>query len=189
MTIQSMDLLRDLKKRTQTIITQVEDEIQHFSIEQLNWKANAESWSILECLEHLNLYGQFYIPAIRKAIDGAKKIDQLPLFKSGILGNYFAKSMLPKEGVVTNKMKTFRDKYPASSQLNKKVIENFLHQQHQFLTLLDAAEQVNLNKTKTPITISNLIKLKLGDTFRFVIYHHQRHMVQIQNLISSSPHS
>ena len=29
---------------------------------ELNWKESSKSWSVLECLEHLNLYGQFYIP-------------------------------------------------------------------------------------------------------------------------------
>ncbi|RXM56703.1 hypothetical protein BOQ60_25350, partial [Chryseobacterium sp. CH1] len=32
-------------------------------------------------------------------------------------------------------------------------------------------QYIDLEKTKTSISISKLIKLKLGDTFRFVIYH------------------
>lgn len=40
------------------------------------------------------------------------------------------------------------------------------------------AQQVSLNKTKTGISISTWIKLKLGDTFKVVIYHNKRHIVQ-----------
>ena len=41
----------------------------------------------------------------------------------------------------------------------------------------------NLTKVKTSITISNWIKLRLGDTFRFVIHHNLRHVVQAKNLL------
>ena len=33
---------------------------------ELNAKKEASHWSILECLEHLNLYGDFYFPEIEK---------------------------------------------------------------------------------------------------------------------------
>jgi uncharacterized damage-inducible protein DinB len=44
--------------------------------------------------------------------------------------------------------------------------------------LLQSAREVDLNRTKTAISITKLITLKLGDTFRFVITHNERHMAQ-----------
>lgn len=149
---------------------------------QLNWKENPESWSILECLEHLNLYGDFYLPEIEKTIDNAKSKSE-PVFKSGLLGNYFAKSMLPKEKL--NKMKTFKDKNPLNSHLDSKTIDRFMNQQIKMLDLLDKARTISLNKEKTPITLTKLIKLKIGDTFRFVINHTIRHIKQIEKNIQS----
>lgn len=147
---------------------------------QLNWKINKQSWSALECLEHLNLYGDFYLLEIEKAIENAKSKSE-PIFKSGILGNYFAESMLPKEK--PNKMKTFKDKNPLDSHLDSKTIERFINQQIKMIELLNRARTISLNKEKIPITISKLIKLKLGDTFRFVINHNIRHIKQIENNI------
>jgi len=189
MTINSQELLADLKSRTTTILQALEKDLTPLSFQQLNWKPAPDSWSILECLQHLNLYGEFYIPEIGKAINRHQASNSQELFKSGLLGNYFAKSMLPKNGVVTNKMKTFKDKVPAQSDLKLEVLQTFKKQQEQFLDLLNQAEKINISKAKTPITISNLIKLKLGDTFRFVIYHHQRHMVQIEGLLKQMPES
>ncbi len=183
MTIHSQELLDDLQGITTAILQRLSKDITPLSFQQLNWKPSPESWSILECLQHLNLYGAFYLPEIKKAIDQKKASQAQDLFKSGLLGNYFAKSMLPKDGVVSNKMKTFKDKIPAQSDLSIEVVQAFKSQQEQFLDLLEQARKIDLNKAKTPITISNLIKLKLGDTFRFVIYHHQRHMVQIDNVL------
>lgn len=89
--------------------------------------------------------------------------------------------MLPKEKL--NKMKTFKDKNPIGSKLDKKTIERFISQQEQILNLLDKSREIDLNKTKTAISITNLIKLKIGDTFRVVIYHNERHLEQANKLL------
>lgn len=145
----------------------------------LNWREHNESWSILECLEHLNRYGDFYIPAIRTALSESN-YKPATVFKSGLLGNYFANSMLPKEKL--NKMKTFTDKNPLNSQLDKSVLVEFINQQNQLMALLEASRNSDLNRVKVGITLSRWIKLKLGDTFRFVIYHNLRHMKQIERI-------
>ncbi|MDR6465312.1 DinB family protein [Chryseobacterium sediminis] len=181
MKISTSALLNELKERTsqhleyaQTLTLKTEEE--------LNFRNSQDSWSPLQCLEHLNRYGDFYIPEISRNIYSAGKSPQ-SYFKPGILGNYFAKSMLPKENL--NKMKTLKIMNPIHSQLNKTVIEKFISQQKQLLTLLEKAQNIDLEKTKTSISISKLIKLKLGDTFRFVIYHNTRHIEQIQKILNS----
>lgn len=178
MKIQTEALLVDLANRTKQLIQEAEL-LKEKPEALLNYKQDATSWSVLECLEHLNLYGRFYLPEIKKRIQQGKgKSD--PVFKSGWLGNYFANSMLPKAKL--NKMKTFKNMNTINSQLDKRVIDEFLSQQEQMLQLLEESRKISLNKTKTAISISKLIKLKLGDTFRFVIYHNQRHMVQLQRI-------
>lgn len=182
MKIQTEALIVDLKNRTNQLIAEAEA-LKGKSEEELNYKQHAESWSALECLEHLNLYGRFYLPEIKKQI-GQRKGKQEQVFKSGWLGNYFANSMLPKAKL--NKMKTFKNMNPLNSRLDKKVIDEFINQQKEMLHLLEEAHKVSLNKTRTAISISKLIKLKLGDTFRFVIYHNQRHMVQANRIQNAS---
>jgi len=145
----------------------------------LNYKPGKDSWSVLECIEHLNRYGDFYIPEIRKRILNStyKKSET---FKSGLLGNYFAESMLPKDSL--NKIKTFKSMNPNNSKLEKSVLDKFTHQQEQILELLNKSQSTNLTKIKTAISISKWIKLRLGDTFRVLIYHNQRHLVQAKRV-------
>lgn len=179
MTIKSEQLIQDLIERTRININQAE-KFNSLSTEKLNWRIGQDSWSILECFEHLNLYGDFYIPEIKNRIESSKTLSK-ENFKSGILGDYFAKSMLPKEKL--NKMKTFKDKNPIGSGLDKRTIERFINQQEQLLNLLDKSKEIDLNKIKTAISISKWIKLKLGDTFRVVIYHNDRHIVQANKIL------
>lgn len=179
MLIESEKLILDLIERTRTNINQAE-KFKTLSLENLNWRIRMDSWSILECFEHLNLYGDFYIPEIKKRIESSRT-QSTKNFKSGLLGNYFAKSMLPKEKLY--KMNTFKDKNPIGSKLDKKTIERFIQQQEKILNLLDTSREIDLNKTKTNISISKLIKLKIGDTFRVVVYHNERHLVQAKNIL------
>lgn len=181
MKLKSEELLNQLKSVTEENLNFVIS-LKSLSEPELNRRISENSWSILECLQHLNLYGNFYLKEISEKINQSR-LKNSEVFKSGILGNYFAKSMLPKENL--NKMKTFKSMNPIYSELSKNVIDTFINQQKELLTLLETAKSKNLTKIKTNISISKLIKLRLGDTFRFLIYHNLRHMEQIKNILKS----
>lgn len=180
MKIDSEVLINDLVERSKQNVNAVEKLLQE-PLQTLNWRASSESWSILECIEHLNLYGDFYLPEIGSKIETTRFRTPSPIFKSGLLGNYFAAMMLPKENL--KKIKTFRDKDPIGSNLGKNTLERFIEQQKSCLVLLNKAKTIDLNRTKTAISITKLIKLRLGDTFRVLIYHNQRHLVQAAKVL------
>lgn len=146
---------------------------------QLNYKKDENSWSILECIEHLNRYGDFYIPEITAKLSGSSNSSNT-YFKSGVLGNYFAKSMMPKEKL--NKMKTFNTMNPNNSSLNFSVLDKFILQLNEMLDILEKSKTTDIQKIKTSISISKLIKLRLGDTLRVVIYHNERHLQQAEKI-------
>lgn len=176
--MQSEDLIQMLLEQTQKITEQAE-QLKSLDLQTLTWKSNPNSWSILECIEHLNLYGDFYLPQIEEKITTSNTKNEVE-FMNGFLGNYFAKSMLPKEKL--NKMKTFKDKNPLNAKLDKTVIDNFIAQQEKLITLLNQSRNVSLNKVKITTSISTVFKLKLGDTLQFYINHIIRHFDQIEKI-------
>lgn len=178
--MKTIKLISELKEITLQNI-ELAQKLYELSDESLNWRNDPKSWSILECLEHLNIYGNFYLPEIENTMSNAT-IQSDDEFKPGFLGNYFAKSMQPK--VKLNKMKTFKKTDPIGSMLTRNVIDTFINQQNKLLELVDRSEKVNLNKLKTGISITKWIRIKLGDTFRFVIYHNQRHILQAERVLS-----
>jgi DinB superfamily len=180
MQVESKILLQDLTER----VVKASEKVQRFKslpIEQLNHRDATDSWSILECIEHLNLYGDFYLPEIEQRILQAPHNQAVILFKNGWLGNYFALSMLPKNGKI-QKMKTFKDKNPIHSSLDIITLERFLKQQECLLQLLREAERVNLTTTRTAISITKWVTLRLGDTLRFFTYHIERHIAQAERV-------
>lgn len=179
MKIITTGLIAELIDKTKISIDKAEG-FRKLSEKKLNYKENANEWSMLECMEHLNIYGDFYNPVIKESI---KKTTTTAgkTFKSGVLGNYFVNLIAPKEKL--NKMKILNENNPLGSRLDKNVIDRFIDQQKESLELIEKSKNVNLSKTKTAISISKLVKLRLGDTFRFIKAHNERHVLQAENII------
>ncbi|AZQ61702.1 DinB family protein [Flammeovirga pectinis] len=155
----------------------------NLSTEELNTRLSADSWSILECMAHLNLYGDYYIEKINTDLISNSKPKKKDIYKGGWLGNYFTNLMAPVNKKIKNKMPSPKDKNTLGKKLDKNTLEIRIDQQLRIITLLENARNSDLEGMRVPITISKMIKLKLGDTFRFVIAHEHRHTLQSLNII------
>jgi hypothetical protein len=169
------DLLRRTMRSTETV-----KRMEHLTIDQLRFK-NGDRWSILECIEHLNLYGDFYLVEIEKQIIRNRNRPPSTIFHSGFVGNYFANLMEVKEGKIT-KMKSPKNKNPADMELTITTISRFLKQQEQLAILLNSCRSIDLTRAKSAISLTSLMKLRLGDTLRFFTYHIERHIVQAERI-------
>lgn len=141
-------------------------------------------WSVAQVLEHLNFYNRFYIPAIEQKLHLSQRGPSAS-FTPGWLGNYFTNIMKPKpDNSIPKKMKSPKNAEPAAQPDAKAMLDEFISHQHHLLNLLKIAKSANLNSIRIPTSLSKLITLKLGDTFRFFIAHQQRHFVQIQSVMN-----
>ena len=172
----SANLINELVECTQEHLNRIQ-QFRPLALEVLNYRSSEQSWSILECIEHLNRYGAFYLPEIQKQLEHSK-FEASETFQPGWLGNYFVNLIRPKEKL--KQMKTMKDMDPLGSHLDKTVLDEFTRQQQAILQLLDQARKVDLRKTKTAVSITSWIKLRLGDTLRFLIYHNTRHLLQAE---------
>jgi uncharacterized damage-inducible protein DinB len=145
-------------------------------------------WSVAQVVEHLNSYNRYYLPEIKKALQNGKnaQLQYSDQYKSGWFGDYFTKMMQPKEGgKIVNKMNAPKDHQPIQVLDAQRVLNEFISRQTDLLNYLQQASQTNMGKLRVPISISKMIKLKLGDTFRFLIAHQQRHFIQINNTLQA----
>ncbi len=155
--------------------------IKALQLPQLNYRPNESSWSILECLEHLNLYGDFYLPEMEKRILNSGILVASKVYRSGWLGKYFTELMRVDNKNI-KKMTSPKNKNPMHSDLNESVINRFEKQLERFKHIIELSKKTDLNRTKCAISISKFIKLRLGDTIRFNVYHIDRHMRQALKL-------
>lgn len=198
------NLLKSLERDVQNMLKEVK-QLQALSDETLNRLPHAGKWSIAQIIEHLNSYNRYYLPAMEKVIKKALEPQPKPtgkpgflgkLFKSepkpvkhnhhftsGLFGNYFTNMMLPKPDGKMKKMPAPKDHTPGRIVDAHKVLNEFIEGQTKMMELLEMAVNTDMNKLKVSITISTWIKLKLGDTFRFLIAHQQRHFVQLHTAL------
>ena len=160
---------------------------QQYSNIELETADGPGRWNTIQVLEHLNSYYRYYLPLIDQKLASSTTTAQAA-YRPGWLGNYFTKSMLPKQGVVRNKMKAMKNHSPQPNQDPAKVQQEFLGWQRKLIELLDRAAGKDLEQIRITISIMRLVKLKLGDTFSFIIAHNERHQLQIEKLLQL-PHS
>lgn len=186
-TMNSDKLLELLQHEVKLIILQA-NKWKQLPAELLQYQAAPDKWSIAQVIQHLNFYSRHYIPAIESKLHYNTYVTS-SVFRPGWLGDYFTKLMQPSAGnTITKKMKAQKNATPVAVPNAQEELEEFINHQHQLLNILRIAKNVDLNKTRVPTSLSSLIKLKLGDTFRFFIAHEQRHAVQVNNILESIRH-
>ena len=176
------DLLSDLETAVRRGIKTVE-ELRATGATDLTAPGAEASWSVAQHLHHLNFYATFYTDVIEQCLEGAGSSPK-DTFKSGWLGNYFTDIIGPaeEEAPLRMKMKSPANAIPPdSSALDlDAVLETFYGLQNRLLYLLQRARQVDLGAYRVPTSLSKWVRLKLGDSFRFVIAHQERHFQHIE---------
>jgi hypothetical protein len=182
-TVNSNSLLENLQINIRNEVLLL-NQLQQIPITILQQQPTVGKWSIAQVLEHLNIYSRYYNTAIEKKLHLNNTVPHKN-FTPGWLGNYFTKLMLPtKEHTIAKKMKAPKNATPTKMPNAKVVLEECIQQQQQLLNLLAIAKSVNLQQHRIPTSLSKLITLKLGDTFRFLIAHQERHFLQISNILA-----
>ena len=182
-------LLQHLSDHTEAFLNKAVTEWQTLPHNVFTHKASPEKWSANQCLAHLNSYGRYYLPQMENAIHIAKTQGwtNTESFKAGWLGNYFTKMMLTDvNGMPAKKMSSLKDHDPQVNEDSHKVIAELIEQQERLLALLEQASGIDIGKAKVPISIAKFIKLKLGDTFLFLIAHNYRHIMQAGRALEDS---
>ncbi len=151
---------------------------------QFNWKPNPGSWSVGECVEHLNLTHGKMEPLIRKAIEDADKRKKRggPPFYSSFFGSYF----LRKAGPDGSKLPAPPLYRPAKSSLDKdQVLETFTSMQERYIELITENADLQLDRIYAPSAAIPLVRFSTAVWFEGVPAHQKRHIAQIKRVLAS----
>lgn len=182
------DLFDEIRKITLTDLELVNKKLMYLNKEQLSWRPTEFSWSIEDVLAHLNEYARFYHKAFNEKIDQTKFKTPIEDFISSPLGRSAWKSMkLGNAKNVKRKFKSMRSYNPIaeSSLIKGNEIEVIQNELNELLNIIEKAATVSLRRVKIPISISKIIRLRLGDALLFVAYHNERHFQQISNILNN----
>lgn len=178
-------LLTEVATITERNIQLLKGKFSNYSQAQLSWKPNEGTWSLNEVFAHLNSYATYYHAAFLERIEKTRFRSPRENFASSPLGRSAWQSMkLGKQNNVKRKFNAPKAYNPTvnPSMVKEQEVQDFLKAQHELLTVLEKSIAVSLRKVKVPISISKIIRLRLGDALLFVAYHNERHMQQAINL-------
>lgn len=183
----TISLFNELEIITNDCISQTTKKFSKLSENQLTWRPNEQTWSIIEIFAHLNEYSNYYHPTFLKKIDITRFREPKLNFISSPLGKSAWKSM--KLGNAKNVKRKFRaaklyNPTVVPSIVKLTAVSDFIQSQHEFLEILEKSKAINVRKTKVGISISKIIRLRFGDALLFVTYHNERHVQQAVNLMN-----
>jgi len=148
---------------------------------QLNWRPNAHSWSIAECLQHLNLVGDRCLQMLEEALADARARGLLGHgpFGYGWVGKWIlAKTEPPSK----HKYKAPRAFTPVYGQPIASVLLTFSLLQDQLAQQLEHASGLDLARIKVSAPEARLFRFNLQLVFAWIAAHERRHLWQARQV-------
>lgn len=181
------ELIKTVSNITLENIDTINKLVGNLNEDQLKWRPDQGFWNISEVLSHLNEYSRYYQPTFKKKISSTRFTSTKEAFLSSPLGRSAWKSMkLGNAKNIKRKFKAQKGYNPSidSSLLTGREFEDFIKHQTDLQSIIELAQTVNMKRVKIPISISKIVRLRLGDALLFVVYHNERHVQQIANLVN-----
>jgi hypothetical protein len=167
--------LTDLHARLQSNAKRAESLVSRAGEARLSLRPMPESWSAAECLVHLTLSTEMFLPAWRTAFADAKAsgLREKGPFKMDLVGTIMNWVLQPPARI--------RVKAPASLQpvAAREVLSGFLASQAQLLDAVSDSAGLALDRIKVA-PVDPRIRYNVWSSFRIADTHQRRHLWQAE---------
>ena len=150
--------------------------------EQLDWKPDEESWSVREIVEHLRLTNEAYLSEVSMAVRRSDMTEpEGQEYVTPKLAQRFINAVGPNGNDKTPVPKVL---VPHSEHTPENTLELFLKHYTAVQEFMIEATMTDLVRTKLKSPIMPILKFQLGDAFKIILMHNERHLKQIERLMS-----
>jgi hypothetical protein len=148
---------------------------------QFHWQPSPQSWSVGQCLEHLNATARVYLPSLDEGIASAIRRGQYAEgpFAYNWIGRLFVRIVEPPPRV---RAKAPAAMQPAARRLRSEVTAAFHAYQVQYIDRLRQASGVDLASARVASPVSRWIRIPLGSAFALMCAHERRHLWQARRV-------
>jgi hypothetical protein len=147
------------------------------TIQELNRKPNAATWSVAENLEHIIAVNQTYFPVMEQLHAGKYKphpLAKIPLYVN-FMGNTLLKSVGPDR---RKKMKTLPVWEPRTAAADPEILKKFIEHQEQLKQLMRRATPFVTKRTVISSPANRNILYTVDKAFDIILAHERRHFNQ-----------
>ncbi len=142
------------------------------------------SWSAAECISHLSLSTEMFLPVLQKAIDDGRArgvtADRKP--KMDPIGRVLRWFLEPP---IRSRVKTAAPFVPKSVRAKAEAFGDFSALQLKLIDMLSTAQGLDLRKVKIVSPFDRRVKYNLYSAFLIVAAHQRRHLWQAEQAVAS----
>jgi hypothetical protein len=157
----------------------------HLNEKQINWKSDADQWSVGQCFDHLITANREFFPQLDQIIKGEKKTtpwQRMP-FLPGFFGRMLVKALSPNS---KQKLKAPKNFQPSLTQIDPQIIGKFVAHQDEIIEKMKATSKTNLEKTIIYSPVTKVMTYSLLDAYRIIVLHERRHFAQATRMMEAS---
>jgi len=138
------------------------------------------SWSAAECLAHLNISSQLFLPVLREALERARRSRKRGTPRMDLFGRVLAWFLEPP---IRRKVRTSAPFVPKSTRAKADAFGEFAGLQEQLIDLLGEARDADL-RVKIVSPFDKRVRYNILSAFRIVAAHERRHLWQAEQAVA-----
>lgn len=147
-------------------------------------RPNSASWSAAECISHLSISTEMFLPVLKLALDDARKRNLTSEKKPSmdVLGRVLRWFLEPP---IRQRVKTAAPFVPRSVRAKAEAFGEFAALQAKLQEVLNSARGFNLSKIRIVSPFDKRVKYNLYSAFRILVAHQRRHLWQAEQAVAA----
>jgi hypothetical protein len=164
--------LTESDRRTRAVVDALDDDA-------LNRQPRPNSWSLAQCLNHLCLANEVYLPAIAAALNGRPPGRAETISLSGLSRWFIREYIAPAP---PGKRRRAPGQIVPPERVDPSILERFLRINDEARRLIRRASAFDVNRIRFRNPFVPLIRFTVGTGLEIVSQHEQRHLAQAERV-------
>jgi uncharacterized damage-inducible protein DinB len=172
------------RRAFEDLSTAATDLVRPLNDEQFTWRPAPDSWSVAQCLDHLNAAARAYLPMLDEGIATAVRRG---LYTPGPYAyNWVGRLMVYVVKPTTQRRSKAPQAFlPGEGRRRDEIMAAFRAYQVQYVDRLRQASGLDLARARVTSPVARWIRMPLGSAFAMAIAHEQRHLAQARRVLET----
>jgi hypothetical protein len=158
--------------------------VRGLSPEQLNWRPAEDIWSVGQCLQHLYVANEVYLPSIASALENRSRSPVQDICP-GWVGRWFIRNYI--EPSSQSRRARAPKKITPAQRIDPSILDLFLRSNEAARDFIRRAGGYDVNRIRFRNPFVPLLRFTVGTGLEIVSKHQLRHLLQAER-VRRSPH-
>jgi hypothetical protein len=149
------------------------------SVADLNWKPAPDAWSIGQCLQHLQVANDVYLPPIARALEGEAP-SPVQAINPGWFGRWFIRKYIEPSPRSTRAQAP--RKIAPAPHIDASILDQFLRSNEAARDLVRRAGAYDVNRIRFENPFVPLLRFTVGTGLKVITRHQHRHLLQAERI-------